>query len=148
VVVGVPPEAASRSSAIFQSSLCRLATASAGFQGEDLAETFERLRPWVRHTHWKDSIAPVERPRSDDEQLAESRASQLMSGHRPANYVLFGGGEFPALECLRLLRSAGYAGWFSLEWERAWHPELEPPEIALPLFPRKLCGLWEACGPG
>ena len=26
------------------------------FYGEEVAETFERLRPWVRHTHWKDSI--------------------------------------------------------------------------------------------
>jgi hypothetical protein len=26
----------------------------------------------------------------------------------------------------------GYSGAFSIEWERAWHPELEPAGIALP----------------
>jgi hypothetical protein len=31
-----------------------------------------------------------------------------------------------------LLLARGYAGAFSVEWERAWHPELDPPGIALP----------------
>lgn len=30
-------------------------------------------------------------------------------------------------------RLLAYAGAFSVEWERAWHPELDPPEVALPL---------------
>ena len=56
---------------------------------------------------------------------------------------LFGGGEFPALECMRLLRQSGYDGWFSLEWEKMWHPEIEDPEVALPLFPAKIRELAE-----
>ena len=61
-----------------------------------------------------------------------------MSGHRHANYVLFGGGEFPAAEAMQLLQWSKYDGWYSLEWEKAWHPEIEDPEVALPLFPNKL----------
>jgi sugar phosphate isomerase/epimerase len=113
------------------------------FHSEELSATFDRLRRWIRHTHWKDSAA---RPRHDDDEAAREAALEahtLMSGHRHADYVLFGGGEFPALECMRLLRQTGYDGWFSLEWEKMWHPEIEDPEIALPLFPAKIRELSE-----
>ena len=108
------------------------------FCAEELSATFDRLRPWIRHTHWKDSVI---RPRHDDDEVVSKAAHEahaLMSGHRHADYVLFGGGEFPALECMRLLRQSAYDGWFSLEWEKMWHPEIEDPEIALPLFPAKV----------
>ena len=108
------------------------------FHSEELSATFDRLRPWIRHTHWKDSVI---RPRHTDEEAVSEAAIEahaLMSGHRHADYVLFGGGEFPALKCMRLLRKSGYDGWFSLEWEKMWHPEIEDPEIALPLFPAKI----------
>jgi sugar phosphate isomerase/epimerase len=122
------------------------------FLGEPIAESFQRLQPWIRiDTHWKDSV-PHPRGRHIpgpfsinkgaenpwDVQAAAAAAHALMSGHRHADYVLFGGGEFPIAECLRLLLDAGYDGWFCYEWEYAWHPEIEPPEVALPLFPGKL----------
>lgn len=113
------------------------------FVGEELAATLERLQPWVRHTHWKDSVSRAMRRGVNEARQAEmaeaaAAAHRLMTGHRHADYVLFGGGEFPAVDCLRLLREGGYRGWYCLEWEQMWHPELEPPEVALPLFPRKL----------
>jgi sugar phosphate isomerase/epimerase len=43
-----------------------------------------------------------------------------------------GEGEVPIGEAMRRLVAAGYDGAFSLEWERAWHPELDPAETALP----------------
>jgi sugar phosphate isomerase/epimerase len=43
-----------------------------------------------------------------------------------------GQGEVPLHKIFDLLRGSGYAGALSLEWERAWHPELDPPEVALP----------------
>jgi sugar phosphate isomerase/epimerase len=113
------------------------------FYGEALEATLANLRPWVRHTHWKDSVTRPSAGLSAEMQAAEERASRLMSGHRPADYVLFGGGEFPGPECMRQLKRIGYDGWYSLEWEKAWHPQIERPEIALPLFPGKLRGL---CG--
>jgi hypothetical protein len=39
---------------------------------------------------------------------------------------------------LKLLLDSGYTGWHSLEWEKMWHPDLAPPETALPLFPKKM----------
>lgn len=112
--------------------------------GEPIAESFARLRPWVRHTHWKDSVTIGARERSPAEVAAEERARQLMNGHRPADFVLFGEGEFPAAETMRVLRQSGYSGWHSYEWEKAWHPEIAPPEIALPPFPGVIRELWAA----
>lgn len=115
------------------------------FFGEPLPETYQRLAPHVRHTHWKDSIV---RPDSDaantEAAAAAAQAHQLMSGHQHADYVLFRGGEFPAVDCMQLLLDDGYDGWFSYEWEKMWHPEIEPPEIALPMFPTKIQELYNA----
>jgi sugar phosphate isomerase/epimerase len=122
------------------------------FFGEPLAQTWPLLKPWVRHTHWKDSVtrpAPVSHSASDPAVAAalatgaSATAHALMSGHREADYVLFGGGEFPAEECARLLKESGYDGWLSLEWEKMWHPQIESPEVALPLFASKMRVLWE-----
>jgi len=33
---------------------------------------------------------------------------------------------------LGLLAAGGYPRWISVEWEKRWHPEIEPPEVALP----------------
>jgi sugar phosphate isomerase/epimerase len=112
------------------------------FHGEPLAETFHRLQGRVRHTHWKDSVAVATREPTDEEAAAEALARSLMSGHRPANFSLMGHGEFPALECMRVLVASGYSGWFCYEWEKAWHPELAEPEIALPPFPAWIRRLW------
>lgn len=115
------------------------------FHEESLGETYERLREWIGHTHWKDSVSTPrsESPTSTLSDEAAQQAHSLMSGHRHADYVLFGGGRFPAEDCLRLLQQSDYNGWFSYEWEKMWHPEIEPPEVALPLFPSKLRRLAE-----
>jgi sugar phosphate isomerase/epimerase len=108
------------------------------FHGEPVAETYARLQPWIRHTHWKDSVTRPHGELSVEARAAEARARSEMSGHRTAEYVLFGTGEFPAAETLRLLVEGGYEGWYSLEWEKAWHPELADPEVSLPPFPAAL----------
>jgi len=43
-----------------------------------------------------------------------------------------GQGNVPLAQAFELLLAHGYKGAFSVEWEYAWHPELDPPEIALP----------------
>ena len=118
------------------------------FHHEPLAETFEMLRPWIRHSHWKDSVARL--VRKPEQQLAEAVAAaqlaqQTNPGHQSADYVLFGGGEFPIRECLWFLKPwhtwtacGSRPLWYCLEWEKMWHPELEEPEVALRLFPRKM----------
>lgn len=43
-----------------------------------------------------------------------------------------GQGHVPLERAFALLRKYGYRGALSFEWEYAWHPELDPPEAALP----------------
>ena len=108
------------------------------FHDEPLELTYSRLGDRVMHTHWKDSISRDTVPQETVPTDASERAHALMSGHRHADYVLFGGGDFPILDCLELLHKGGYDGWYSYEWEKMWHPELEPPELAFPMFPAKI----------
>lgn len=120
------------------------------FFGETICESWDQLRPWVYHTHWKDSILQpeTEAAAATAEQVAATdAAAALMAGHRHADYVLFLGGEFPSRECLQVLLDANYDGWHSLEWEKMWHPELTIPEIALPLFPKKMKLLYDSLLP-
>lgn len=112
------------------------------FHGEKPAETWEQLRPWTRHTHWKDSVTLPHREETPETAAAARAALRTNSGHQHADYVLFRGGEFPAVECMTLLLGGGYTGWHSLEWEKMWHPQLLDPEVALPLFPIKLREVW------
>ena len=121
------------------------------FHREPVADTWYRLQPWTRHAHWKDSVtvpASARPPESTEAQAAAVQAESLMGGHQHADYVLFGGGEFPIRDCLRVMAEGGYTGWHSLEWEKMWHPELAGPEIALPLFPGKLRDAWTLAQPG
>ena len=41
-------------------------------------------------------------------------------------------GDVPLKHAFELLLTNGYQGAFSVEWEYAWHAELDPPETALP----------------
>jgi len=53
---------------------------------------------------------------------------------RDPNWQLcpLGAGDVPLVQAFELLLATGYQGALSVEWEYAWHPELDPPEIALP----------------
>jgi sugar phosphate isomerase/epimerase len=81
--------------------------------GEPPADVYARLGPRLRLAQVKDARRAPER--ADGWQL-----------------VPLGQGEVPVREMLRLLRAGGYDGWVSVEWERRWHPELDPAEVALP----------------
>lgn len=81
---------------------------------EDPAVTVRQLRKYIRHTHLKDS----RRQGGED------------------HYVLTGRGEVPVKRQVELLVEAGYAGYYSFEWEKAWHPEIEEPEVAIADFAR------------
>jgi sugar phosphate isomerase/epimerase len=45
--------------------------------------------------------------------------------------VLLGEGEVPVEAVARLSQQLGLE-WISVEWEKKWHPSIEPPEVALP----------------
>jgi sugar phosphate isomerase/epimerase len=79
-----------------------------GLDSDDSLEAAGELyKPYVAHTHVKDF---------DTEH----------------NYTLIGEGIFPFEEQIRVLKRIGYEGYLSIEWEKAWHPELDEPEVAFP----------------
>jgi sugar phosphate isomerase/epimerase len=79
---------------------------------EDPEVTVRQLGKYIRHTHLKDA--------------------RLTNGQD--NYVLTGRGDVPVKRQVELLAASGYAGYYSFEWEKAWHPEIEEPEIAIADF--------------
>ena len=77
------------------------------FMGEKPQTTCENLKPWLSHTHFKDSLKTAE-------------------GYR---YVLPGFGDVPLTETVRVLKDANYDGFYSLEWVKRWDTTLEEPGI-------------------
>jgi sugar phosphate isomerase/epimerase len=80
--------------------------------GQDPAETWKQVRRNARHLHVKDSVSKP-------------------SGKLPYTYTLPAAGEFPMPALLAALAADRYAGVISLEWERLWHAELPPLDLAL-----------------
>ncbi len=79
---------------------------------EEPEYTIKQLAPFIQHTHLKDS-RPTEKGR---------------------HYVLTGEGDVPVQRQMRLLAQSGYRGYYSFEWEKAWHPEIAEPEVAIPHY--------------
>jgi sugar phosphate isomerase/epimerase len=74
---------------------------------------YKRLRKFIRHTHVKDA-------KLDGDKI---------------QYSFLGKGEVPVAEALHALRNDDYKGFYSFEWEKRWHPELEEPALALADYP-------------
>jgi sugar phosphate isomerase/epimerase len=83
---------------------------------ESPADTYATLGKWVRHTHLKDS-----KPEGADRR-----------------YCLVGAGDVPVKEQVKVLAGAGYRGFYCLEWEKKWHPEIEEPEVAFPHYAKMM----------
>ena len=77
------------------------------FAGEAPATTYSNLKPWLCHTHFKDS-------------------NKAGDGYR---YSLPGFGDLPLEEIVGVLRDGGYDGFYSLEWVKRWDITLEEPGI-------------------
>jgi len=84
--------------------------------GEDPAEGFDLLKNHIGYVQVKDG-----KGRGPTWQLCP-----------------LGEGDVPLKQALQLLLANGYQGVFSVEWEYAWHPELDPPEMALPAALKKV----------
>lgn len=80
---------------------------------EPPAEVYQRLKKYIHHAHIKDA--------------------KLVDG-KPL-YTYLGKGEVPIFEAIDALSKGGYKGYYSFEWEKLWHPELEDPETALADYP-------------
>ena len=86
-------------------------------RNEAPADTYTALKPYIQHVHMKD-------------------VTSLSLG--PTDYPLFGEGKLPVKECIDLLKSGGYEGYLSFEWEKLWHPEILEPEVAIPHYAKKI----------
>ena len=80
-----------------------------GHLRRELIEFYRFVRPYLKHVHIKDRTAE----------------NQL---------VLIGDGIVPIVPIAKQLLSDGYDGYFSLEWEKKWHPELPNIRTALDSF--------------
>jgi sugar phosphate isomerase/epimerase len=92
---------------------------------EQPADTLKILKPYIRHTHLKDSTG------TSEEDL---------------RYVLVGTGRVPVRETVKLLAAQGYRGLYCFEWEKAWHPEIEEPEVAFPHYAKVMRGYLTEAG--
>jgi sugar phosphate isomerase/epimerase len=81
---------------------------------EQPEDTVAKLGRYIRHTHLKDSV-----PAGNDRR-----------------YVLTGTGEVPVKRQIAALAKIGYRGFYSFEWEKRWHAEIEEPEIAIAQYAR------------
>lgn len=82
------------------------------YMAEDIEQTYNRLKRYIRYVHVKDSI---ERDGS-------------------VEYCLLGQGDVPVKAAISILKSNGYKGYISLEWVRRWYYDLEEPGIVFPHF--------------
>jgi sugar phosphate isomerase/epimerase len=80
---------------------------------EPPAQVYDQLKPYIRHAHIKDGITVDGKER----------------------LTLMGKGEAPVFEAVQALSRGGYKGYYSFEWEKWWHPEIEAPEIAIGEYP-------------
>ena len=90
------------------------------------------------HVIWDigNAFAAGEEPQEGFELLKDRLAYvQIKDGKRRGpdwHLCPLGQGDVPLSQAFELLSAKGYEGALSVEWEYAWHPELDPPELALP----------------
>ena len=83
---------------------------------EPPTQVFQRLKKYIKHVHVKDG--------------------SLVNGKE--KYCLLGKGNAPIKEAMQLLQQDNYSGFYSFEWEKMWHKEIEEPEIAIPHYAKKI----------
>ena len=83
---------------------------------EPPAKVYDALKNYIHHTHIKDAT--------------------LVDG--TPHYKLMGQGQVPIFEAIDILQKGHYKGYYSFEWEKLWHPEIDDPEIALADYPRAM----------
>lgn len=76
---------------------------------ESPAYAYSKLKKHIHHTHIKNA-------RLEGDKITYTRLAQ---------------GEVPIFEMVNVLLDDKYKGYYSFEWEKLWHPELEAPELAM-----------------
>ena len=90
------------------------------FLGESPQVTAGNLRPWIGHTHLKDS-------------------QKTADGYR---YALPGFGDVPLEGVVHALKAIDYDGFYSLEWVKRWDTTLEEPGIVFAHFAKLYAHLY------
>ncbi|MDR1902755.1 MAG: sugar phosphate isomerase/epimerase [Treponema sp.] len=85
---------------------------------DDFMKFYSVMKDRIVHTHFKDHIRG---------NPADEKTYKLCQ---------IGEGNIPIKAIVKRLLADGYKGYFSLEWEKKWHPDLPPAEIAYPEFIR------------
>ncbi len=94
------------------------------FAGESPEETVQNLGAFIKYTHVKDSV------------MENGKVS----------YRLMGEGDLPMDGIVRALRSINYEGYISLEWLKAYAPDLSDAGIVFPHFANYMAQYLESAG--
>ncbi|WP_410573860.1 sugar phosphate isomerase/epimerase family protein [Amycolatopsis sp. cmx-4-61] len=94
-----------------------------GFEAPDLAAVL-----WDAVHPWRAGEAPAATRAALGPYLGYFQVKDVGRREDPTP-VPPGEGAVPLGECRELLRS--WSGWVSLEWEKAWYPDLPPVDVAL-----------------
>jgi sugar phosphate isomerase/epimerase len=77
---------------------------------------YDSLKNYIRHTHIKDA--------------------RLINGEE--QYVLLGTGDSAIFEAIDILAKNKFPGYYSFEWEKLWHPEIDDPATAIADYPKAM----------
>ncbi|MCL2434133.1 MAG: sugar phosphate isomerase/epimerase, partial [Clostridia bacterium] len=80
----------------------------------DWMSFLNEFMPVIKHLHIRDITEPDAEGKFDFRHVGE--------------------GDAPLCDILQAIAAKGYSGYYSLEWEKKWHPEIDPPEMAFPKF--------------
>jgi sugar phosphate isomerase/epimerase len=86
---------------------------------ESPASAYEALKKYIKHTHIKDA--------------------RQINGKQ--QFVLLGTGDSHIFEAIDILVKNKFPGYYSFEWEKLWHPEIDDPEIAIADYPKAMARL-------
>ncbi|NMA47330.1 MAG: sugar phosphate isomerase/epimerase [Lentisphaerae bacterium] len=81
--------------------------------GDDFMPFYQLIKPKLKHVHIKDH------KRGEDGQF---------------KLCMVGEGDIPLEKIIKQLLDDKYKGFFSLEWEKKWHPDLAEPDVVFPAF--------------
>ena len=83
---------------------------------ESPESVYASLKSYIKHTHIKDA--------------------RMINGKE--QYVLLGTGNSAIFQAIEILVKNKFPGYYSFEWEKLWHSEIDEPEIAIADFPKAM----------
>lgn len=92
--------------------------------GDDWMPFYQLIRPYLKHIHIKDHI-----------RNADGTFTLCLPGQ----------GDIPISKIVSKIERDGYEGYYSLEWEKKWHPELPEPGLALRTYLDLMKSLEQEC---